>query len=94
MDEIIEMNEICASEILLCVECGLFAGFKLEMHEIIEILLPEFLSVLMAVKLIKQGRNTQNLRIPIQYLAWCEMHKFLSSVFYSCGLPENLLGVL
>ena len=53
MDEIIKMNEIRSSEFLSCVDCGQFAEFKLEMHEIIEILLLEFLSVLTAVKLIK-----------------------------------------
>ena len=47
------MNEIWSSEFLSCVDCGYFGEFKLEMHEIIEIMLLEFLSVLMAVKLIK-----------------------------------------
>ena len=53
MDKIIEMNGIWSSEFLLCVDCGLFAEFRLEMHKIIEILLLDFLSVLAAVKLIK-----------------------------------------
>ena len=28
------------------------------------------------------------------YLVWCKMHEFLSSVFNSCALSENLPGVL
>ena len=35
MDKIIEMNKIWPSEFLLCVDCGQFAGFKLEIHEIL-----------------------------------------------------------
>ena len=59
-----------------------------------EILLQESLSVLAVVKLTKLRKKYLKFENSPRYLVWYEMHKFLSSVFYSHAPPENLPGVL
>ena len=62
--------------------------------EMCKILEREFLSVLVVVKLTKMRKKYSKFKNSPRYLVWYEMHKFLSLVFYSHGLPENLPGVL
>ena len=62
-----------------------------EMHKILQ---QESLLVLAVVKLTKMRKKYLKFRNSPRYLVWYKMHKFLSSVFYSQALPENLPGAL
>ena len=61
------------------------------MHEILQ---QESLSVIAIVELTKMRKKYLKFENSPRYLVWYEMHEFLSLVFYSRVLPENLPGVL
>ena len=88
VEKIFEMNEIQSSEFLSWVAV---VTLLLLIHEI---LLYEFLLALGVVKLTKNEKEILEIREFSIYLVWYKMHKFLSLVFFSHALPENLPGVL
>ena len=62
-----------------------------EMHEILQ---QESLLVLVVVGLTKMRKKYSKFKNSPRYLVWYKMHEFLSPIFYSHALPENLPGVL